>query len=316
MADELILKAVEFDKTSAAFRKQYKDEEALHKAGWVAQPKYDGVFGMACIREELMQSRMLSRTGEDYTLQCQHIVQSLWDALMHVRGTGWYGAVVLGEVWHPELPQPTISGDFRRHRPAPHLIFMANDLLPMAADGMAASTKRRYSDRHEDLCATFVALRSREPVQVARTAILSGADKATIMSEARAYVKRGGYDGLILRDPNAGYYRGLAKNGEIVKVKPSLTLDLRVVGIEEGLGKHAGRLGSITVEYRGVQTRVGTGFTDADRIAYWPWRLLLGDHLDIIGKIVEIEAMGLTDAGALREPRFKGVRFDKKEPDA
>jgi DNA ligase-1 len=316
MAGELILKAVEFDKTSAAFRKQYKDEDALHKAGWIVQPKYDGVFGMACIREELMQSRMLSRTGEDYTLQCQHIIQSLWAALMYVRGEGWYGAVVLGEVWHPELPQRTISGDFRRHKPAPHLIFMANDLLPMAADGMAADTKCQYSARYADLYATVVAGRSREPVQVVHGAVLSRADRATIMSDARAYVKRGGYDGLILRDPHAGYQRGLARNGEIVKVKPSLTLDLRVVGIEEGLGKHAGRLGSVTVEYRGVQTRVGTGFTDGDRIAYWPVAELLGDHLDIIGKIVEIEAMGLTDAGALREPRFKGVRFDKTEPDA
>lgn len=308
MAGELILKAVEFDKTSAALRKQYKDEEALYKAGWDAQPKYDGVFGMACIREELMQSRMLSRTGEDYTLQCQHIIQVLWSRLMRVRGVGWYGAVVLGEVWHPELPQRTISGDFRRHKPAPHLVFMANDLLPMAADGMAAETDRRYCDRYEDLLATLQ--HGTPTVQVVRPAVLSRADNATVMDDARAYVKRGGYDGLILRDQLAGYRRGLAKNGEIVKVKPSLSLDLRVVGIEEGLGKHAGRLGSITVEYRGVQTKVGTGFTDSDRAAYWP------DGKGILGQIVEVEAMGLTDAGALREPRFKGVRYDKVEPDA
>jgi len=309
MAGELILKAVEFDKTSAALRKQYKDEDALFKAGWDAQPKYDGVFGMACIHEELMLSRLLSRTGEDYTLQCQHIIQVLWSRLMRVRGTGWHGAVVLGEVWHPELPQRTISGDFRRRKPAPHLVFMANDLLPMAEDGMAAETSRSYYDRYEDLYATFGAYGT-PTVRVVQPAVISRDAERTIMSDARAYVKRGGYDGLILRDPRAGYRRGLAKNGEIVKVKPSLTLDLRVVGIEEGLGKHAGRLGSVTVEYRGVQTKVGTGFTDSDRVAYWP------DGKGILGQIVEVEAMGLTDAGALREPRFKGVRYDKTEPDA
>lgn len=309
MAGELILKAVEFDKTSAALRKQYKDEDALFKAGWDAQPKYDGVFGMACIHEELMLSRMLSRTGEDYTLQCQHIIQVLWSRLMRVRGTGWHGAVVLGEVWHPELPQRTISGDFRRRKPAPHLVFMANDLLPMAEDGMAAETSRSYYDRYEDLYATFGAYGT-PTVRVVQPAVISRDAERTIMSDARAYVKRGGYDGLILRDPRAGYRRGLAKNGEIIKVKPSLTLDLRVVGIEEGLGKHAGRLGAVTVEYRGVQTKVGTGFTDSDRGAYWP------EGKGILGEIVEVEAMGLTDAGALREPRFKGVRYDKVEPDA
>ena len=310
MAGELILKAVEFDKTSAAFRKKYKDEEAMYRAGWIPQPKYDGVFGMACIHEELMLSRMLSRTGEDYTLQCQHIIQVLWSRLMRVRGTGWHGAVVHGEVWHHELPQRMISGDFRRHKPAPHLVFMANDLLPMAADGMAADTDRRYCDRWADLEATF---RGGTPtVQVVRPAVLSRSDHATVMTDARAYVKRGGYDGLILRDELAGYRRGLAKNGEIIKVKPSLTLDLRVVGIEEGLGKHAGRLGALVVEYRGVKTKVGTGLTDLDRLAFWPST----GNGDIVGKIVEVEAMGLTDAGALREPRFKGVRFDKTEPDA
>lgn len=29
-----------------------------------------------------------------------------------------------------------------------------------------------------------------------------------------------------------------------------------------------------------------------------------------------VESLGLTADGKLREPRFKGVRFDKHEPDA
>jgi ATP-dependent DNA ligase len=311
MAGELILKAVEFGKTSAAFRKQHKDEEALYEAGWHVQPKYDGVFGMACIRERLMESRMLSRTGEDYTLQCQHILQALWSRFTRVRGPGWHGAVVLGEVWHPELPQRTISGDFRRHHPAPHLVFVANDLLSMADDGLGEATRCAYYDRHADLLADFQ--HGVPGVQVVSNVhVLVGGGKHTLLDTARAYVQRGGYDGLILRDPLAGYSRGLAKNGEIIKVKPSLTLDLLVVGIEEGLGKHAGRLGSVTVEYRGVQTKVGTGFSDADRMAFWP----ATGNVGIIGRIVEVEAMGLTDAGALREPRFKDLRHDKAKPDA
>ena len=35
-----------------------------------------------------------------------------------------------------------------------------------------------------------------------------------------------------------------------------------------------------------------------------------------LGKIVEIEAMDYSSDGLLREPRLKGVRLDKLEPDA
>jgi ATP-dependent DNA ligase len=33
------------------------------------------------------------------------------------------------------------------------------------------------------------------------------------------------------------------------------------------------------------------------------------------GAIVEVEAMGLTPDGKLREPRFKGIRYDKAGAD-
>jgi DNA ligase-1 len=34
------------------------------------------------------------------------------------------------------------------------------------------------------------------------------------------------------------------------------------------------------------------------------------------GKIVEVECMGITPDGRLREPRFKGIRYDKAGTDA
>ena len=74
-----------------------------------------------------------------------------------------------------------------------------------------------------------------------------------------------------------------------------------------GKGTHAGRAGGIVVEYRGVQTQVGTGFSDAERetIASQGTR----------NQIAEVEFMELTADGKLREPRFKGWRYDKEQPD-
>ena len=41
----------------------------------------------------------------------------------------------------------------------------------------------------------------------------------------------------------------------------------------------------------------------------------VADPASIVGKIVEVEAMGYTSDGFLREPRFIRVRDDKEIPD-
>ena len=86
---------------------------------------------------------------------------------------------------------------------------------------------------------------------------------------AQEYVRRGGYDGLILRDTRAPWQAGTARNGELIKVKPSVTLDLRCNGVIQGEGKHAGKLGAISVSFNGVNSCVGTGFSDDERDRFW-----------------------------------------------
>ena len=114
----------------------------------------------------------------------------------------------------------------------------------------------------------------------------------------------GKYDGAILRDPNAGYKIGLVKNGEIVKVKPVFSLDLRVTDVFTELGEKTGRnVYSIEVIYKGVKSKVGSGIPH--------------NRADVpnIGDIAEVECMDFTADGKLREPRFKGIRHDKESPD-
>jgi len=294
----LILKAVEFDKTSAAFRKKFAGPEALVDAGWLIQPKYDGVFGMAVMQADIKDCRMLTRTGE-VVRSCDHIVSELW----HRHRPDVHGDyVMLGELWTNGVPQPTISGWARKHTPAPNLGFVVNDVLPIGLEDF-----RPYSARLAALRAIF-GMSWSLPWTPGVYAV------GTLTSLAHPGE---GYDGVILRDPGAVYRVGLARNGEIVKVKPTLTLDLQVVGINSGEGKHAGTMGALIVSYRGVWTRVGTGFSDAER-AEWYARWKCGKLFTRENgkmRIVEVEAMAVTDAGALREPRYKGERFDKDQAD-
>jgi DNA ligase-1 len=115
-------------------------------------------------------------------------------------------------------------------------------------------------------------------------------------------VASGRYDGIILRKEDGPWIQG-ARDENVVKVKPFITRDLIVVDVEEGKGKYKGMLGNLIVEYKG--NRMGlSGMSDAERREWWK------NPATIIGQIVEVKAMSESVKGVLREPRFKGIRYD------
>ena len=100
----------------------------------------------------------------------------------------------------------------------------------------------------------------------------------------------------------------------LLKVKKMQTMDLEIVGFEEGSGKYKDTLGAILVRYKnGNIVKVGSGFTDWLRDQIWEHQL----HYS--GKIVEIQYFEETtndDGGeSLRFPIFKDFRHDKLTPD-
>jgi DNA ligase-1 len=95
-----------------------------------------------------------------------------------------------------------------------------------------------------------------------------------------------------------------------MKVKKMNTLDLEVIGYEEGSGRLKGTLGALLVRYKdGNTVKVGSGFTDELRALIWL------EPLDMIGKIIEVQYFEETtnaDGGiSLRFPVFKDFRTDK-----
>ncbi|OIN15602.1 hypothetical protein BFS86_09175 [Shewanella algae] len=103
-----------------------------------------------------------------------------------------------------------------------------------------------------------------------------------------------GDEGLVLRGHSGNKW---------LRVKPKETYDVPVTGLQAGTGKHLGRMGALLTP-RG---KVGTGFTDADRIEFQR----LHDSGQLLGLVIEVEAMSLTEAGKFRHPRFLRVRWDK-----
>ena len=126
--------------------------------------------------------------------------------------------------------------------------------------------------------------------------------------EINADAIAGGYEGIMVKNPNAVYE--CKRTVAWLKQKPYIEVSLTVVGTEEGTGKNQGRLGALIVEGTDdgklISTNVGSGLTDADRISYWAAR----DNL--VGNIVEVRADAVTQnqdgSYSLRFPRFKGFR--------
>lgn len=104
-------------------------------------------------------------------------------------------------------------------------------------------------------------------------------------------------------------YKRKRHNG-ILKVKRFYTMDLRVVGVEEGTGRLSGVLGALVLEYMGNEVRVGTGFSDALRIHMWE------NRDDIVGSICEVKYKEIsqdkrTGVRSLQFPVFVSMRNDK-----
>ena len=127
---------------------------------------------------------------------------------------------------------------------------------------------------------------------------------------AEASVEQG-YEGIMIKSVDAPYE--CKRTDFWMKWKPTITVDLNIVGFEEGTGRNLGRLGALICEGedngRRIRVNVGSGLSDSNRDEYWTAR----DEL--LGHLVEVQADAVTQnqdgSYSLRFPRFLRFRdFD------
>ena len=118
----------------------------------------------------------------------------------------------------------------------------------------------------------------------------------------------GGYEGVMIKDPDAPYE--CKRTHAWLKAKPFIEVTLEVKEIEEGTGRNEGRLGAFvcagTDDGKDIRVNVGSGFSDANRDDFW------NNRNSIIGNLVEVRADAVTQnqdgTYSLRFPRFKTFR--------
>jgi len=117
--------------------------------------------------------------------------------------------------------------------------------------------------------------------------------------------KRGG-EGVMLRQPGSLYER--KRSHTLLKVKTFVDAEAKVVGYQEGEGKHRGSVGALLCEAlahkspkatikAGTKFKVGTGLSDEER-----------DDPPRIGSIITFRCQEVSAAGVPRFPSFVAAR--------
>jgi DNA ligase-1 len=280
--DYTLPKAVDFTNLSA------KAQKAVTYAGRILQPKWDGCALIVQYDGPTGDARAISASGKAVQ-SCDHLAQEIIAAATKYRPGASFHACA--EVWNPDMSFQEISGAFRRHAYQPHLVARWFDFAYADEQSLPYVGRTSWMDGIGTLhCAGHMQTHSEEHA----------------WETARHWKSIGGFDGAILRDPYAPFVLGRSK-GEIIKLKPLVSHDVLCIRVDAAVGEKTGRpTVALVCRWKdGTEQKVSTGLNHEQQ----------ANPTQFLGQIIEVEAMGYTEDGFLREPRFKGVRHDKTQAD-
>ena len=309
MADYIVHKAVELSNLSA------KARTAITEVEWLVSPKYDGCHAVF-IFDKGQHVATYSRSGE-VVRSMDHIARSLLD--LYPIGDGQ--VAVAGEAWMLGKPFNEISGAFRRHSPQPQLQFVPFDIVPFDYNdqGFASAPVLlgQHQGKHTPISykkrlGSLINMRVDMPSAVLRPRYTSYLGTlAEAYAWATTYARElkdhrdNHFDGAVLAQASGQYWVGSGSGGEFIKVKPLLSETVKVTAVVSDIGGKTGKNTCVLCfDLGGHIQKVSTGLTQAQADEY------TAHPENIIDQYIEVEAMGLTANGLLREPRYKGIRTD------
>ena len=277
------------------------------------EQKLDGVRVLAVITKTTVN--LYSRNGKPFD-NFPHIVESLEDIknkFAKLFQSNPHGFVldgeIIGESFQALMKQAQRKSDVQ----TTGMTYSVFDLLPLVDFERGFWNAQQYKrlDLLEEYRAVFEStdcVRIMDGIEVD----LTTAEGHDIMRRYAEDAVEAGFEGIMIKDLGAPYE--CRRSTFWMKWKPTITVDLNIVGFEEGTGRNEGRLGAIICEGvdndRRINVNVGSGLSDANRDEYWSAR----DQL--LGDVIEVEADAVTQnqdgTYSLRFPRF--VRFRGFEP--
>jgi DNA ligase-1 len=277
------------------------------------EQKLDGVRVLAIITKTTVN--LYSRNGKPFD-NFPHIVESLEDIKKKFSKTfqSWpHGFILDGEIIGESFQALMKQAQRKTDVKTDGMTYSVFDWLPLVdfERGFSNAQQQKRLDLLEKYRAVFD---STDCVRLMDgiTVDLDTAEGHDVMRRYAEDAVAAGFEGIMIKDLGAPYE--CRRSTFWMKWKPTITVDLNIVGFEEGTGRNLGRLGAIICEGvdndRRINVNVGSGLSDANRDEYWSAR----DQL--LGDVVEVEADAVTQnqdgTYSLRFPRF--VRFRGFEP--
>ena len=273
------------------------------KGDCIVEYKYDGVRVIAIVKNGV--ATLYSRNGKIF-YNFPHIEYAL--------SKNEYNNLVFdGEVMSDDF-QALMKQVYRKSGAQTDDAYLALfDILPLKEFNIGKS-KLNSIDRKEELnklSKTFDDVIKLVDYEVINFDNKNGQNK---FSEMNKEALDKGFEGLMIK-PNDNYYE-CKRSHAWLKIKPFIEVTLKIIDIQEGSGKHEGKLGAFHVEGEDddkfFSLSVGSGLTDDDREKFWASK----DKL--IGRMIEIRADAITQSiegehFSLRFPRFKNFRGFKQD---
>jgi len=273
------------------------------KGNCLVEYKYDGVRVIAIVKNS--KATLYSRNGKIF-----HNFPHIESALSKAK----YNNIVFdGEVMSDDF-QALMKQVYRKSGAKTDDAYLALfDILPLKEFNKGKSKLNSLARKEElnNLSNTFEDVIKLVDYEIINFDNESGQKKFSDMNK-EALDK--GFEGLMIK-PNDNFYE-CKRSHAWLKIKPFIEVTLKIVDIQEGTGKHEGKLGAFHVEGdddgKFFSLSVGSGLTDDDREKFWAAK----DKL--IGRLVEIRADAVTQSiegehFSLRFPRFKNFRGFKED---
>lgn len=272
------------------------------------EPKLDGVRVLAVVQG--MNVSLFSRNGKEFAnfpeiARAIQINRGVFQKNLGSGGRFVLDGEVVGESFQKLMKQAHRKSDVE----TTNMVYNIFDILPLDDFQRGYWNAQQY--KRFDILEQARSIINEENTVIQ---IVSGLEVDLDTAEGHDVMQRyaedcvaEGYEGIMIKSMDAPY---VCKRADYwMKWKPTISVDLNIVGFEQGTGRNEGRLGAIICEGedndRRIRVNVGSGFSDAHRDEYWASRN------DLLGHLVEIQADAVTQnqdgTYSLRFPRF--LRF-------